>query len=240
MSHSVCVSYVCRTVAVLVCVSLYVSVDGAHFNVLHCQRCKMAEKKEWVNLETEQLIHEYQNRHELWDMQCINYRNKRRKKEVVAKLATKFKTTDAEIVRKLHNLRNQFNNEARKTSDCSEEYKGWESKWQHYKSLLFLKDSRECNPACYLSHDSVDTSVNYLSPMDCLTDSNHSDGDMDFNNHIPFPIDNEYRTFGEFVATELNAFPEQVAKSIKVQILQLIIDAHSPKNNHHPSPMRHQ
>lgn len=62
-------------------------------------------------------------------------------------MAAKFETTTDEISRKIHNLRNQFNNELKKVSK-KKSGQGtddlYTSKWPYYKYLLFLQSGLIC------------------------------------------------------------------------------------------------
>nr|CAH7753080.1 unnamed protein product [Callosobruchus chinensis] len=57
----------------------------------------------------------YHNKPELWDVKSKIYQNRTKKQEALDQIAAKFQTTIEEMTRKIHNLRNQFNSELKKT-----------------------------------------------------------------------------------------------------------------------------
>jgi len=104
----------------------------------------MGDKKEWLKSEIDQLINMYHNKPELWD---VKSKDRVKKRDALDEIATTFETTVKEITRKIHNLRNQFNSEFKKTTkkksgQGSDEL--YTSKWLYFKSLLFLQKGLIC------------------------------------------------------------------------------------------------
>lgn len=69
--------------------------------------------RKWSQEETFNLISFYRELRVLWDPHNRDYGLKSKRAEAISALAEKFDTTDAEINRKLHNLRCQFRGEIR-------------------------------------------------------------------------------------------------------------------------------
>lgn len=69
--------------------------------------------RKWSQEETFNLISFYRELRVLWDPQNRDYGLKSKRAEAISALAEKFDTTDAEIKKKLHNLRCQFRGEIR-------------------------------------------------------------------------------------------------------------------------------
>ena len=67
----------------------------------------MSAKKEWRCEEIKELISLYETYPVLWDVSSKDYKNREVKDDVLKEFGEKFKCTPQEIVRKLHNLRNQ-------------------------------------------------------------------------------------------------------------------------------------
>jgi len=106
----------------------------------------MGDKKEWLKSEIDQLINMYHNKPELWDVKSKVYKDRVKKRDALDEIATTFETVE-EITRKIHNLRNQFNSEFKKTTkkksgQGSDEL--YTSKWPYFKSLLFLQKDLIC------------------------------------------------------------------------------------------------
>ncbi|XP_031327793.1 uncharacterized protein LOC116159041 isoform X2 [Photinus pyralis] len=107
-------------------------------------------KKEWLKAEIEELIIMYQGKPVLWDVKSNIYKNRVKKQDAYQEMAEEFNTTVEEIQRKIHNLRNQFNSEFKK-SKKKQSGQGTDelyvSKWPYYNLLLFLQGSSECKTA---------------------------------------------------------------------------------------------
>jgi len=107
----------------------------------------MGDKKEWLKSEIDQLINMYHNKPELWDVKSKVYKDRMKKRDALDEIATTFETTVEEITRKIHNLRNQFNSEFKKTTK-KKSGQGldelYTSKWPYFKSLLFLQKGLIC------------------------------------------------------------------------------------------------
>lgn len=106
----------------------------------------MENKKEWLKSEVDDLINVYRSKPELWDVKNQVYKDRVKKKDAFKEIADKFCTSVEEITRKIHNLRNQFNNELKKSmkkksGQGSDDL--YVSKWPYFKSLSFLKTSLE-------------------------------------------------------------------------------------------------
>ncbi|KAL4120995.1 hypothetical protein QTP88_013586 [Uroleucon formosanum] len=98
-------------------------------------------KKEWTIDETHRLISNYENNPCLWNPKDVKYKDKLAKGEAVRQLAVSFNTTESEIQRKLHGLRNQHADESRKekitrTGQGADEM--YKSKWIYLESLTFV------------------------------------------------------------------------------------------------------
>lgn len=71
------------------------------------------EQRKWSQEETYHLISFYRELRVLWDPSNRDYGVKSKRAEAISALAEKFCTNDAEINRKIHNLRCQFRGEVR-------------------------------------------------------------------------------------------------------------------------------
>lgn len=71
------------------------------------------EIRKWTLSETFDLLSFYRELRVLWDPSNRDYGLKSKRAEAISVLADKFDTTGAEINRKIHNLRCQFNGEIR-------------------------------------------------------------------------------------------------------------------------------
>ncbi|XP_025193634.1 uncharacterized protein LOC112593457 [Melanaphis sacchari] len=94
-----------------------------------------SSKKEWTIDETHKLISDYENNPCLWNPKDIKYKDRLARGEAVRQLAVSFNTSEGEILRKLHGLRNQHAGETRTGQGADEMYK---SKWIYFESLKFL------------------------------------------------------------------------------------------------------
>lgn len=70
-------------------------------------------KKEWTVADTHKLIEDNENNPCLWNPKHPKYDDKLMKSEVLRQLAITFETSDGEIQRKLHGLRNQHAGETK-------------------------------------------------------------------------------------------------------------------------------
>lgn len=107
-------------------------------------------KKEWLKVEVEELINIYHSKAELWDVTCKSYKDRVKKHNGLKEMAEQFSTTAEEIQRKIHNIRNQFNSEFKKTRTTKSGQGTDElyvSKWPYYNLLLFLQGGSACKPA---------------------------------------------------------------------------------------------
>ena len=106
------------------------------------------ERAEWIREEIEQLITEYEARPLLWDVLSVDYRNRIKKAETWTSLAEKMGKEVAEVQRKMHNLRNQFNQELKKKSREQKSGQGtdqtnsntYTTKWPYFQALMFIKN----------------------------------------------------------------------------------------------------
>lgn len=100
----------------------------------------MSSKKEWTIDETNKLITDYENKPCIWNPKDVKYKDKLTRGEAVRQLAVSFNTSEGEIQRKLHVLRNQHAGETRKektrTGQGADEM--YKSKWIYFESLKFL------------------------------------------------------------------------------------------------------
>lgn len=96
----------------------------------------------WDVTQTEHLINLYQSKEALWNIKSSEFKNRDKKRAAWEELAEKLNVTADEIQRKIHNLRNQFNSELkkslkRKSGDGADNI--YIPKWVHFKQLMFLK-----------------------------------------------------------------------------------------------------
>lgn len=101
----------------------------------------MDSKRVWSKEETYSLIESIQECPELWNVKAKEYRDRNKKQKALKNLAEKYDTTEAEIQRKLHNLRTQFNQEIkkvkkRKSGDGVDDL--YKSSWEYFDALKFL------------------------------------------------------------------------------------------------------
>ena len=100
-------------------------------------------QKNWSTQETLRFIDEVEARRVLWDTHRTDYRNRALKAAAVCELAVLFETSDAEVLRKLKNLKTQFCAELRKikkglpSGSCGVE----KPKWVFYDAMKFMEDS---------------------------------------------------------------------------------------------------
>lgn len=109
----------------------------------------MERKKIWSKKEVFQLIARYKHYRELWDTQSIEFRDTFKRRKAENKLAAEFKTTVAEIGRKIRILRSQFFYEYKKMYDDEAEdgspSTAYVTKWVYYRPLQFILVAREDN-----------------------------------------------------------------------------------------------
>ena len=104
--------------------------------------------KIWSTNDVEKLITEYRDRPCLWNSRIEEYRNRNVRDVALNSLASIFETTEAEVMRKLHNLRSQYTSQKRRLRDVCSGSSGTTattSKWQFFESLEFLSDSIEAH-----------------------------------------------------------------------------------------------
>ena len=104
--------------------------------------------KIWSTNDVEKLITEYRDRPCLWNSRIEEYRNRNVRDVALNSLASIFETTEAEVMRKLHNLRSQYTSQKRRLRDVCSGSSGTTattSKWQFFESLKFLSDSIEAH-----------------------------------------------------------------------------------------------
>ncbi|XP_055630750.1 uncharacterized protein LOC129771287 [Toxorhynchites rutilus septentrionalis] len=109
-----------------------------------------SNKKEWMKGEIEELICLYCSKVELWDVTSVEYKDRLKKISDYKEMTEKFNTTVEAIRKKLHNLRNQFNPELKK-SRTTKSLQGTDelyvSQWPYHNSLKFMQGSFDCRPA---------------------------------------------------------------------------------------------
>lgn len=103
----------------------------------------MSDKRGWSRLKTGELISSYYDSECLWNVHCPDFKDKQLKANAIKAIGTKFGTTEEEISRKIHNLRNQYNSEIKKISAraAPNPGAGYVSKWPYFHMLHFIKDS---------------------------------------------------------------------------------------------------
>ena len=102
---------------------------------------KMA-KREWSRDEIEEIIVEYEGRPSLWDVCSPEYRDRNKKIEAWTTLAVKLDREIGEVQRKIHNLRNQFCQELKKSCEAKSGQataQTSKSKWPYFDSLKFIQ-----------------------------------------------------------------------------------------------------
>lgn len=72
------------------------------------------EKKKWSAEETKKFISLIEARPELWSKSCADYRNKIKKENSIKELCVALGCTSNEVIKKLKNLRTQFQAEMQK------------------------------------------------------------------------------------------------------------------------------
>ena len=102
---------------------------------------KMA-KQEWSRVDIEEMIVEYEGRPSLWDVCSPEYRDRNKKTEAWKTLAVKLDREIGEVQRKIHNLRNQFCQELKKSGETKSGQataQTSKSRWPYFDSLKFIK-----------------------------------------------------------------------------------------------------
>lgn len=103
----------------------------------------MEGKRVWSKEDTFALISIFEGYPELWQIKSKMYRDRVKKQKALKCIAEKCDTTEAEVQRKLHNLRTQANQEwnkikKRKSGQGTDEI--YSSSWEYFESLKFLVD----------------------------------------------------------------------------------------------------
>lgn len=86
----------------------------------------------WDGNQTSELLLKYINTPELWDKTLIEFKDRNRKAASLRKMAKYFSTDEGEIIRKLHNLRCQMNQQMRRMKKCKQEGKVFCTTWQYF------------------------------------------------------------------------------------------------------------
>uniref|UniRef100_A0A1A9VGM6 MADF domain-containing protein n=1 Tax=Glossina austeni TaxID=7395 RepID=A0A1A9VGM6_GLOAU len=108
----------------------------------------------WTKEKIAQLIEMYKKRECLWNHNLETYKVKEVRNRAIEEICTKLRITKYDFGKKIHNLRNQFNSEMKKLSLRMEEAgtntdvnnSSMRCKWNHFESLMFLKDVIEPRP----------------------------------------------------------------------------------------------
>lgn len=100
------------------------------------------DKLEWTSRMKVNLIELYKKNVCLWNRKDPSYRDKKLRDEVLEKIANEFDTNTNEIKRKIHNLRNQFNQEYQKVLKINKDGAEDDVKWVYYDMLKFILDGR--------------------------------------------------------------------------------------------------
>jgi len=123
-----------------------------------------SSKREWTIDETHKLISDYENNPCLWNHKDIKYKDKLAREESVRQLAVSFNTSEGEIERKLHGLRNHHAGKTKKekiTKTGQGTNEMYQSKWMYFESLKFL--STESN----VSRKTVSNLVSTVALLYC-------------------------------------------------------------------------
>ncbi|XP_037948407.1 uncharacterized protein LOC119679891 [Teleopsis dalmanni] len=108
----------------------------------------------WTKNKIGQLIQLYRQNECLWNYFSQHYRCKKEREKAITTICTELNITKFEFGKKIHNLRNQFNTENKKLERRIEEAGGdsveinvsQSCRWEHFESLIFLKDVIEPRP----------------------------------------------------------------------------------------------
>uniref|UniRef100_A0A1A9X4H8 MADF domain-containing protein n=1 Tax=Glossina brevipalpis TaxID=37001 RepID=A0A1A9X4H8_9MUSC len=109
----------------------------------------------WTKEKIVQLIEMYKKRECLWNHNLESYKIKEVRNRAIEEICTKLRITKYDFGKKIHNLRNQFNSEMKKLGLRMEEAGSTNTdmnnpsmrcKWNHFESLMFLKDVIEPRP----------------------------------------------------------------------------------------------
>ncbi|KAG8224041.1 hypothetical protein J437_LFUL001118 [Ladona fulva] len=205
-------------------------------------------KREWLATDVENLICAYKSRPCLWDINSLDFKDKYAKSKAINELAREFNTSTSEISRKIHNLRNQFNSEMKKTLQRFSGKGTAEnnvSKWPHFQALMFLKSS-------VISREPREPTKNYagsevISQLgeEIILEEPNMQNSNEFNpeemNNIKSeePVgkskkrkqttaiyeSDQFDIFGEFVASEIrNLSVEYLKRKMKRRIQQVILE----------------
>ncbi|XP_075214087.1 uncharacterized protein LOC142320273 [Lycorma delicatula] len=108
----------------------------------------------WDVKKTMSLIEDFHRTPCLWDMQCVDYKNRTKKFDAYELLSKEYGVPPSEIEKKIQALKNQFRREHRKIQHCR--YSGSSSKksqWYGYQSLMFLQHQYECRGSRSIDDD---------------------------------------------------------------------------------------
>ncbi|XP_031329964.1 uncharacterized protein LOC116160947 [Photinus pyralis] len=181
-------------------------------------------KKEWLKAEIEELIIMYQGKPVLWDVTSNIYKNRVKKQDAYQEMAEEFNTTIEEIQRKIHNLRNQFNSE-------------------------FKKSKKKNNPARDATENNTPSDNQGIITLEQSAEENRSDATPKSQNNEPNPRkkrkievcdknklimqkaihalyeeDDVYDVFGKYVASEMRSLSsEYLRKKMKRQFQEVIL-----------------
>lgn len=108
-------------------------------------------KINWLPRMTAQFIESYKRNNCLWDRGCPGYRNRNKREQALEEIASEFDTSVTEVKRKIHNLRNQFNQEFLKIIKSHKEGGDYESKWIHFQALKFIVTGNTASRNNYVS-----------------------------------------------------------------------------------------
>lgn len=95
---------------------------------------------EWTKENTERLIEQYREKAVLWDPQHNEYKNRNKKQDGWADLASDFEGNVDEVEKKVRMLIGQFQRELKKGKSGDGADAPYKTKWIYFHSLLFLKD----------------------------------------------------------------------------------------------------
>ncbi|CAH1376579.1 uncharacterized protein [Tenebrio molitor] len=208
-------------------------------------------KKEWIRREVQALIAAYQTHECLWNWQSPEYRDKTKRKKALATLSQMFNTNETEICRKLHNLRNQFGSELKK-SKTKKVYddEPYVSRWPYFKLLKFIQPSLETGARYSITggvHSSEITSNvednsednpvldtikveencmnNHLEDSLWIHKDEHGDQPHKRSAAALDRVPDEIDTFASFVANEIRSLTsETLRKKLKRKIQRCILE----------------
>ncbi|KAJ8878909.1 hypothetical protein PR048_019512, partial [Dryococelus australis] len=100
-------------------------------------------KRAWSHDNIVKLIVMYEGTHMLWDCRSNEYKNRDQKNAALKEMGEVFNCTNEEVLRKIHNVRNQvrinFTRTTKNKEEKSDRAGGEEkNKWQYFNAMKFV------------------------------------------------------------------------------------------------------